>query len=130
MKGCSKDHQTIFPAQFLEEHSANGAKKFRLKPKPWGTRNISIFQYLKSIPYEAFVNDEQTMGNAMLQLQDYGLVLIDGVPELETSVERIGERIGPLRDTFYGRTWDVKDKPNAENVAYTSKHLGLHMDLL
>lgn len=70
------------------------------------------------------------MGNAMLQLQDYGLVLIDGVPELETSVERIGERIGPLRDTFYGRTWDVKDKPNAENVAYTSKHLGLHMDLL
>jgi alpha-ketoglutarate-dependent taurine dioxygenase len=39
-------------------------------------------------------------------------------------------RIGNLRDTFYGRTWDVKSVPEAKNVAYTAQYLGLHMDLL
>uniref|UniRef100_L2FN13 Gamma-butyrobetaine hydroxylase n=1 Tax=Colletotrichum fructicola (strain Nara gc5) TaxID=1213859 RepID=L2FN13_COLFN len=33
-------------------------------------------------------------------------------------------------ETFYGRTWDVISKPDAENVAYTSSYLGLHSDML
>jgi hypothetical protein len=43
------------------------------------------------------------------------------VPSGEESVINIGTRIGPLRDSFYGRTWDVKSVPNAKNVAYTHK---------
>ena len=35
-----------------------------------------------------------------------------------------------IRETFYGRTFDVRAKPNAENVAYTSGYLGLHQDLM
>jgi hypothetical protein len=45
-------------------------------------------------------------------------------------VEKIANRIGILQHTFYGATWDVRSKPRAENVAYTSKFLGLHQDLM
>lgn len=59
-----------------------------------------------------------------------GLVFIDQVPESEESVRTIVERMGPLQNTFYGPTWNVRSVPQAKNVAYTSKYLGFHMDLL
>lgn len=85
---------------------------------------------LKLIDYTSFMQQDDAFGQALVELQLNGLIFLNNVPEAEESVERIAERIGPLKTTFYGRTWDVKDKPKAENVAYTSKHLGLHMDLL
>ncbi|CAG8432769.1 502_t:CDS:2 [Diversispora eburnea] len=40
------------------------------------------------------------------------------------------ERIGTIRSTFYGKTFDVISIPGAKNIAYTNLSLGLHMDLL
>jgi len=59
-----------------------------------------------------------------------GLIFLWDLPTEETAVEAVAERFGPIKNTFYGRTWDVKDKPMAENVAYTNVFLDLHMDLL
>ncbi|TXT05793.1 uncharacterized protein COLE_07113 [Cutaneotrichosporon oleaginosum] len=69
------------------------------------------------------------------QLQRYGLAVVRGVPTTKTDNENcdlreLAESIGLLRTTFYGETWDVKNVPNARNVAYTNLNLGLHMDLL
>lgn len=69
------------------------------------------------------------------QLQRYGLAVVRSVPTSKTGNEdcelrELAESIGLLRTTFYGETWDVKNVPNARNVAYTNLNLGLHMDLL
>lgn len=82
------------------------------------------------VDYREFLQDETSFTRVLRVLRDYGLAFVTGVPKEEQSVELLGERIGPLRHTFYGRTWDVKDKPQAENVAYTAGDLELHMDLL
>jgi gamma-butyrobetaine dioxygenase len=84
---------------------------------------------LNFIPYKSFM-EGKSLDHAVKELMKWGLIFIDGVPEDEESVAKIAEKIGPLKNTFYGKTWDVRDKPKAENVAYTSHHLGLHMDLL
>ena len=42
----------------------------------------------------------------------------------------IAEKIGPIRETTYGRLWDVIVVPQAENIAYTSLHLSFHEDIL
>jgi gamma-butyrobetaine dioxygenase len=79
-------------------------------------------------------NDWMTSGDsfhaALAQLHSYGLLIVDGVPKSEDSVVTIANRIGNVMETFYGRTWDVRSKPQAENVAYTNSFLGLHQDLL
>lgn len=69
------------------------------------------------------------------QLQRYGIAVVRGVPTQKTGDEEcdlreLAESIGQLRNTFYGETWDVKNVPDAKNVAYTNLNLGLHMDLL
>ncbi|OQO04189.1 hypothetical protein B0A48_10799 [Cryoendolithus antarcticus] len=76
------------------------------------------------------MQDDSTLLTALRQLQTHGLVFLTEVPGSPESVARIAERIGPLKNTFYGMTWDVRSVPAAKNVAYTSQNLGFHMDLL
>ena len=64
------------------------------------------------------------------QLRDYGLAFVKNVPMSLTQVESLAEFFGPIRHTFYGRSWNVKSVPEAKNIAYTSLRLDLHMDLM
>jgi alpha-ketoglutarate-dependent taurine dioxygenase len=89
-----------------------------------------ITRELESIKYKDYMKDDKILHRALLFLNTHGLLILKGVPESETAVEDIASRMGKLRDTFYGRTWDVKSVPEAKNVAYTHQYLGLHMDLL
>ncbi|OCL09935.1 Clavaminate synthase-like protein [Glonium stellatum] len=84
----------------------------------------------KWVEYEDYMASDEALFEALTHLNKYGLLFVKGVPDSEKSVEDIAGRIGNLKDTLYGRTWDVKSKPNAENIAYTHQFLGLHMDLL
>ncbi|KAI8612211.1 hypothetical protein BC830DRAFT_1137752 [Chytriomyces sp. MP71] len=72
------------------------------------------------------------------QLHSHGLAFVKNVPtdeadqpektpQLETIIQGMG---CVIRDSFYGRTWNVKSVRQARNIAYTSLDLGLHMDLL
>jgi len=86
--------------------------------------NVSV------IDYEAYANDPVVLLATLHALRKYGVVFLRNVPDSEHSVVNIAERIGPLKNTFYGNTWDVRSVPEAKNVAYTHGHLGFHMDLL
>lgn len=80
--------------------------------------------------YDAFMAGGDDYLTALDSLRLYGLFFLRGVPKNETAVEDIAAKLGIIQETFYGRTWDVRSKPKAENVAYTSSFLGLHQDLL
>lgn len=80
--------------------------------------------------YDDWISGGPKFHEALAQLHNYGLVFLDGVPKSEDSVVSIATQVGLVMETFYGRTWDVRSKPQAENVAYTSTFLGLHQDLL
>jgi gamma-butyrobetaine dioxygenase len=84
----------------------------------------------KWLDYESYMSQDETLFDALTHLNRYGLLFIKNVPDSEESVVSLATRIGTMKDTFYGRTWDVRSKPKAENIAYTPDYLGLHMDLL
>jgi alpha-ketoglutarate-dependent taurine dioxygenase len=72
----------------------------------------------------------ESFKRAVVNLQRFGLTFITGCPNASQTVEAIGQRFGPIYETFYGRIFDVKSVPDAKNIAYTSLFLGLHMDLM
>jgi alpha-ketoglutarate-dependent taurine dioxygenase len=82
------------------------------------------------LEYEDYMNDASSLKSAVSALRRDGLIFVKNVPPEASSVSKVAERIGPLRNTFYGATWDVRSVADAKNVAYTSKYLGFHMDLL
>lgn len=102
---------------------------------PW-TLSTLLSSPSLSLPYADFLSSPATLHAALTQLRSYGIFFLHGVPTENTSdkgceLRVLAERIGEVRRTFYGETWDVRALGRkSENVAYTNVDLGLHMDLL
>ncbi|OJJ58020.1 hypothetical protein ASPSYDRAFT_153622 [Aspergillus sydowii CBS 593.65] len=105
--------------------SDTGLKRYRID---WDGSLMEGLQHWVS--YEDYMNDGREFTRAMRNLSVLGMIFVKDVPDSREMVEKIATRIGPLRNTFYGPTWDVRTVPQAKNVAYTSQFLGFHMDLM
>lgn len=127
--GFDDSHISYFHARQL---SGPGSPARRLPAarhrKLWDKETMEKDQYW--ISYEEYMNDDVKFAKAMRALALYGLLFVKDIPDSREMVEKIATRMGPLRNSFYGKTWDVRSVPEAKNVAYTNKDLGFHMDLL
>lgn len=125
-----QDHVSIYDGSFVD---GNENLKSRLRATynldgkriPWNRKLIAENEM--SVQYTDYMNSSSTLLSSLRHLYHYGLLLIHSVPSNLESVASIARRIGPLKSTLYGPTWDVKSVPSAKNVAYTSSHLGFHM---
>ncbi len=59
----------------------------------------------------------------------YGISLVTGVPSESGAGAALAQRIGFLRETNFGVTFEVMNKPDPINIAYTAEALTLHTDL-
>ncbi|KAI9819523.1 MAG: hypothetical protein M1827_006972 [Pycnora praestabilis] len=152
--GYEEDHITEHTSDFLRAYSG-----LRLLPSKQTGNTCHVHWTKKSMrkairwyQYDVYMNDDEQLLDALLDISRFGLIFLNGVPDSEQAVETIAARIGTLRDSFYGRTWNVRSVPEAKNVAsawkkyeertatfplaiednkgYTHQNLGLHMDLL
>ncbi|KAK0127727.1 hypothetical protein ONS96_007241 [Cadophora gregata f. sp. sojae] len=130
--GFGPDHLSTYTSKFFKTCDTRSARardrSDHVYPRPWSKRRIE--EELQFFNFTDYMEDDKQLFRALFQLQTRGLLLLRNVPESEESVAEIAGRIGTIRDTFYGRTWDVKSVAEAKNVAYTHQFLGLHMDLL
>lgn len=113
--------------------------KLTVPYKPKGDANVDFRYYWNSAimekkqawyDYNEYINSKSTLYDFVRSLHRYGVAFITNIPEDPESIRRLANRLGPLRNTFYGETWDVRSVPKAVNVAYTNKFLGFHMDLM
>ncbi|KAK2595059.1 hypothetical protein QQS21_007249 [Conoideocrella luteorostrata] len=94
----------------------------------WDSKTLR--KHVRKIDYAEFMKpDSESFWDVIIDMCRLGIVYLKNVPRDENSIVNITTRIANIRETFYGRTFDVRAKPNAENVAYTSGYLGLHQDL-
>lgn len=131
----SDGHHSVFSRDFLETYSGEG--KFNAFHKdvvqePWDTDSIQQSDLF--IPYEA-LGTPGVLAKGIVQLVKFGLLFVTGVPHEKTGNEECGirklaEMFGEIRPTFYGLLWDVMNKKDGKNIAYTNLDLGPHMDLL
>lgn len=59
----------------------------------------------------------------------YGLSIVEGLADTIDAGTDVAKRIGFLRETNFGLTFEVMSKPNPNNLAYTPVALPLHTDL-
>ncbi|KAK3670577.1 hypothetical protein LTR78_009545 [Recurvomyces mirabilis] len=129
--GYGNDHVTTLSTEMYSQNSRNssGGPLFDIP-----ARNLWLAQHFRAkcedMDYEHYMQSDHSVLQALQQLHTHGLLFLTNVPDSEKSVSAIVERIGPLKNTFYGSTWDVRSVPEAKNVAYTAQDLGFHMDLM
>jgi gamma-butyrobetaine dioxygenase len=83
------------------------------------------------LPAERF--DEVAAGGAALRrwlaaVDEHGFALLTDGPTEPGTVTRVAELFGYVRETNYGRLFDVRSVVNATNLAYTGLGLGAHTD--
>ncbi|MEX0808578.1 MAG: TauD/TfdA family dioxygenase [Dongiaceae bacterium] len=120
-------HESRYSAAWLAAHAFDEASRIGRHPEPvlWGPE---IANYLPKSDWSAVErspSDERALLDAFLR---YGFAILSGVPAESGMVTRVGDRIGHVRVTNYGRWFEVKSVPNPNNLAYTGLGLGVHTD--
>ncbi|KAK6336351.1 hypothetical protein TWF696_001912 [Orbilia brochopaga] len=127
-------HWSYYDADFLR-NATSASRSVRATMSDWKRvlwDRKTMQKAVLWIDYEEYMNDDVALATALKHLSLYGLIFIRGVPDgrEKDQVPGLAERIGNLKNTFYGQTWSVKSVPQSKNIAYTSLDLGPHMDLL
>lgn len=112
-------HVSEYPVEWLVRYSSkknrSKARFNSLRQKVWDKEMME--EQVKWVDYESYMKDDEALLDVLKTLQHSGLVFLRGVPTEVDSVATVAKRIGPLKNTFYGETWDVKSVANAKNVA-------------
>jgi gamma-butyrobetaine dioxygenase len=64
----------------------------------------------------------------LTRLAQLGVAMLTGAPASPGTVETLVARFGFVRQTNYGRLFDVRAEPVPSNLAYTAQGLDLHTD--
>ncbi|PKX99324.1 putative Gamma-butyrobetaine hydroxylase subfamily [Aspergillus novofumigatus IBT 16806] len=131
IEGWGPDHVSHYDVAMFKDHRANpprsdtGTMRRRFL---WDKKSMKESQYWVS--YEDYMNDETAFVKSMRHLALMGIIFVKDIPDSREMVEKIATKMGPLRNTFYGPTWDVRSVPEAKNVAYTNVSLAPGFQLL
>ena len=119
----TEGHVSIYPAAFLYEHNL----KTRRAAAPitlWGAD-------LAALPegdWAAIARDPAAELAWLEAYHRYGFGLLRNVPARPGMVAEVGDRLGFVRTTNYGRLFDVISVPDPNNLANTALGLGVHSD--
>ena len=75
------------------------------------------------------LQDDDALATWLENTQGFGLSLVSGLEARHDAGMEVAKRIGFLRETNFGTTFQVQSKPNPNNLAYTSVALPPHTDL-
>ena len=129
--GWSDGHSSRFAPGWLRAHAtddASRAERAAARPQPviWGGDYADALQ---EFDHDEILSDDRVLWQWLGALRSTGLTLVRNVPPAEESLLNPIARISHIRETNFGRVFDVKSKPRADSAAYTSVNLPPHTDL-
>lgn len=78
--------------------------------------------------FNQIINDDECLREWLAHVRRYGFATVSGGPTAEQSLFRLVERFGFVRETNYGRLFEVRTEVNPTNLAYTGLGLQAHTD--
>ncbi len=102
--------------------------------------NINDVKYISKIKWDSSLKDfnnfefkdnffeEEEMYKALISFYQYGFVIFKKVPTKNNFIVNFANSIGSIRRTNFGEFFNVKSKPNPNDLAYTSLPLAPHTD--
>lgn len=120
------NHRSNFDVAWLKEHDYSKGIKQKFDEVAWDS---DYENRIARHSYTNVINDDKALAGWMGDLAKYGLTIIQDMPSEETATTAIAQRVGHLRESNFGVTFNVRSKPNPNNAAYTADALPLHTDL-
>jgi alpha-ketoglutarate-dependent taurine dioxygenase len=80
------------------------------------------------IPCKDYLADDKALRSALADVAQFGLVRLSGARTALDEVERVVGRFGFIRETNYGRLFEVRVVADPDNLAFTARALEPHTD--
>jgi alpha-ketoglutarate-dependent taurine dioxygenase len=93
-------------------------------PQPWGAAT----EIPEHIHFHDFAAAPDSRLDALTRLAQFGFVFIDGVPVADGGLLQVTDRIGPIKETNFGRIEDVKVALNPTDLTLTAGGIEMHTD--
>jgi gamma-butyrobetaine dioxygenase len=78
--------------------------------------------------WAAYTSDDRVREGCLGAVARYGCALLRGVPVAAGMVLEVAATFGYVRETNYGRLFDVRVEPDPDNLAFTSREIAPHTD--
>ena len=88
----------------------------------------SSLDNLNNFEFSNNIFEEKKMYEALISFYKYGFVIFKKVPTENNFLVKFANSIGSIRRTNFGEFFNVKSKPNPNDLAYTSLPLAPHTD--
>ena len=123
----SDGHVTHYDTSWLRAHclSADERTERRHKPILWDN---SITGHVPEADYMRALTDDVEKLKIFDAVRDYGICLLRNVPAESEETEKLAALIGFIRETHYGRIFEIRSTPNPVLVANQPVPLRPHTD--
>ncbi len=118
----SDGHTSVFDPDWLEVQAGDPAVRAR---RLWGAE---LQDDLPAASYDDVAAGGEPLRRWLSWVDELGFAILTGGPTEPETVTRTAELFGFVRETNYGRLFDVKTVVNPTNLAYTGLGLGAHTD--
>ena len=115
---------TKFAVQNILREFSNEYEIEKIKKVEWD----SSFKNFKNFKFEDNFFNEKVMYDALIDFYKFGFVIFKDVPTKNNFITNFANSIGSIRRTNFGEFFNVKSKPNPNDLAYTSLALAPHTD--
>ena len=111
--------------QWLRENCCCSGHGRRQPVRLW---DASEEEVLRRVPYRRVVEDASVRLAWLRSIAESGLGFLSGVPASSGTVLEVARLLGWVRETNYGRVFEVRWIPDPANLADSALALGLHTD--
>lgn len=125
------DGKTVtFQADWLRRHAYDAAERHE---PGWTSPEIERWDGTQGrlhapAEHSACVADRKVLGQWLAQVRHRGFAVMRGVPRESGALCKVAELFGYVRETNYGRWFEVRAEVNPNNLAYTNLGLQAHTD--
>ena len=122
-------HITGYSPAWLREHSysTGSIAGRRQQPVLWDS---DLDDKIPEWDYRQVIADESIRLQMFQRINDYGFAILNEVPIEEDQIERLAEIFGFIRQTHYGRVFDLISTPQQRILAQTAHAIRPHNDEL
>ncbi|NP_001128540.1 trimethyllysine hydroxylase, epsilon L homeolog [Xenopus laevis] len=121
-------HMTRYGLEWLVQNSYEGQKHQLIQPRILWNERIYKKANVPSVSYSEFLETNEGLREFLQNFLLYGIAFVDDVPATREDTEKVAERISHIRETIYGKMWDLTSDFSRGDTAYTKLALDRHTD--
>ena len=121
-------HQSTYNVEQLLRHTARDDKAGsldRFQPKLWNRR---LDDRLGRFCFDEVLEDDKALFASLRELRDHGIMMQTDVPSAPEDTLKVAGRFGPIRETSYGKAFDLVSKVEARVAGETARAQCPHTD--